>query len=303
MSEEGTAIKDQDQIVSSEGGDEVIVPDPNADQIVVEGEEPTPATSTGPAWLHKRIGRLNKKVGAAEEGQTEAERIANLTKEENKLLKLQIQQLGSTTKPDRANFESDEDFLVAQTKHDDDRIATKAKEIVTEVLSGHDQKTTLEKQSQATEAKLTAHYDRATELKVSDYADTEDKAIEVLGDDISKFIMSSTAKSHLILYHLGKNPVKAGELAARIRKDPGSGTVEIGELAAKITLRKADTQLETPEPATDLSGGGTPAPTEHWQKKLNTLRDKVAANDGSANMGDILQLKKDAVAAGVTTLT
>lgn len=264
------------------------------DQIVLEGDESTSSDDgkkiTGPGWLHRRVRKLNDKVDAAEGRANESDARSELLKEENKLLRMQVDALKSGSR----NDDDDDEATGGMTQADVDR---RAREIVQEELNSASAAVGQEQSQAAVTQKLEKHYDRAGELNVPDYEETEDAAIEVLGKDLSRFIMSSSNKSQLVLYYIGKNPAKGYELAQKIKSDPGSGAIEIGELASKLSLKQADTQNDDdlPEPDSDLGGDSASAASIN-EKKLVKMRAEVAA--GKRSMQDLMKLKKELAKAG-----
>lgn len=260
-------------------------------------EEPSSEDTGNPPWLKGRVARFNRKIAAAEEGKSEAERQLELAREENKLLRMQINQ-GSNRAPKPSDFDSDAEFDSALQRYNRQQTETRAREIAQEEIDKQRTAATQGQQDEQTEKRLNKHYDRAAKLNVPDYAETEDKAIEVLGEDLFHFIVASTDKSDAILYGMGKNPAKAMELVRKVQSNPGEGAVYIGELAAQVKVQPAPNS-DVPEPEDELSGGGAPADTI-WQRKYDKLLAQVAANDGTATIKDIRKLKADAKEAGVT---
>ena len=300
-----TALKSEDDKVvkdvpageaASPGGDDEQGKS-NHDQVIFEGDQPTSDSTGNPPWLKQRVARFNRKIAAAEEGKTEAERKAELLAEENKLLRMRLNQ-GSDRPPRSSDFDTDAEFDAALQRYNQQQIEARARQIAQEEIERNRAAATQGQQDEQTETQLNKHYDRAGSLKVPDYAETEDKAIEILGEDLFKFIVASTDKAHVLLYGMGKNPAKAMELVQKVQANPGRGAVFIGELAAAAKVKSA-AGSDVPEPDDELSGGGAPQETI-WQRKYDKLLAKVAANDGSASMKDIRALKAQAKEAGVT---
>lgn len=288
-------MSDQDD---KTGGDTVVADDASGnagddktqyDSITLAGDESSHGDGTskngGPAWLHRRIAKLNNKIDQATTQASEEAARAELVREENKLLRMQVEAL---QRGDGVSDLGDDDQpRGGMTQADVDR---RAREIVNEELGNRETSMNAETSAAETSKKLEAHYERAGELNVPDYEATEDKAIEVLGQDISRFIMASSKKSQLLMYYLGKNEGKAAELAYRIRSNPGSGAVEIGELAAGISLQKADTQTgdDLPEPDADIGGEGSGVSAS--EARIDAMRKQVAA--GKRPMKDLMDLKR-----------
>lgn len=279
-------------------GDQIVVDDKSGgeaddkrlkhDQVVLDGDKSSSSDEgnqkTVPVGFYRRIGKLNDKVDEANTRASESDARNDLLKEENKLLRMQVDALKGGGQSD----DDEEDEGRGMTQADVDR---RAREIVQEELNSASSAGQQAAAQDANTKKLEAHYDRAAELKVDDYEDTEDKAIDILGKDLSRFVMSSSNKSQLLLYYIGKNPGVGYELARKIQADPGSGALEIGELAAKLSLRKADTQNDDdlPEPDSDL-GGDSQSGSSVNEQRLQKMRSDVAA--GKRPMKDLMDLKR-----------
>ena len=100
------------------------------------------------------------------------------------------------------------------------------------------------------------HYKRADALKVKDYDETEDKAIEILGQDVVNQLIANTDKSPELLYYLGKNPGKAQEMAEMVKTNPVKGVFELGRLGAKLSARPKSRTKPAPAPEGEQRGGG-----------------------------------------------
>ena len=222
------------------------------DEIIIAGEE-QPTSKPVPKGFIKRISKLNGKVEKAEEHATEAERRLAMVEEENKLLRLKAQQQKPQGRPKAEEFDTDAEYDAALDSWDNERIEAIADRKAQERFEQTQQQTTQATIDASLEKNLSAHYERAEALKVSDYEVTEDKAIDTLGNDIVKQIMANTDKSHLIMYHLGKNPAKAERLANLIRTNPMKGVLEIGRLEASIQLKSKSKNVVDPE--TRIEGG------------------------------------------------
>jgi hypothetical protein len=189
-------------------------------EIVVEGEEQPTSEPVRKSGFKKRIDKLNGKVEAANSEAEEAKRKAAMLEEENKLLRLKTQQEKPLAKPKYEDFDTDAEFDAATTKYEEERLNAIAEKKAKEILQQNQANNTQQTQDSDLREKLDSHYERAEKLKVNDYEETEDKAIDLLGNDLTKQIMANTDKSEILLYHLGKNPAKAESLAALIKTDP-----------------------------------------------------------------------------------
>ena len=294
MSEQAEKTNDEviEIIEDLNTGEEKPVEEPEEVEIFLEGEEPATSKPVPKGFL-KRINKLNSKVAEANEHASESDRRVKMLEEEAKLLRLKLQQEPAQKKPSADDFNSDAEFEKAVAQYDEERINQIAEKRVNERLAQSQTETTQAQADTNLQKDLASHYDRAEALKVSDYADTEDKAIDVLGNDIVKQIMANTDKSHLIMYHLGKNPAKAERLASLIKSNPMKGVLEIGRLESQIQTRAKSSQAADPE--TNLEGGKGGG--SDWERKLEKKREQVSS--GKASMKDLIALKKQAKAAGV----
>jgi len=220
MSEQ--AIETEDEIITGEAaeGEEVIVPDEEV-EIIVEGEDEPASKTQRPHGLQKRFNKLTGKINAANTQADKETRRADMLEEENKLLRLRQAQADSpASRPDEDDFDTRAEYLTALDGYDNERIAKVAQEQMAQIVQQNQTQTTQVNQNAQLEESLTEHYNRADTLKMSNYEELEDKAIDILGNDLSKVIMSSTEKSHLIMAHLGANPGKAEELVNLVKVNP-----------------------------------------------------------------------------------
>jgi hypothetical protein len=258
MSEE-QAIETEDEIIVDETnpppGEDEIKADGVAEEveIVVEGEEQP--SSKHRSGFQKRIGRLNSKISAANTEAEEANRKSEMLAEENKLLRLQAQQGKPATRPDEDDFETRKEYLSALDDYDQARISVIAQEQAAKIVQASQTQNTQALSEGNLNKQIDKHYERSAGLKVPDYSETEAVAADILGDDISKQIVANTEESHLLMYHLGKNPAKAESLKALIETQPLKGVLEIGRLAG--TLRVKPKNSIAPDPETKLEPGGS----------------------------------------------
>jgi len=254
MSEQ--AIETEDEIITTEltaeemDGETVVAPAEDVEEeveIVVEGEEKPASKSQRPNGFKKRIDKLNGKVDAANTHADEATRRAEMLEEENKLLRLQAQADSPATRPDEDDFETTAEYTVALDKYDGERIAKAAQEQVAQLVKQSQTQTTQVNQDAKLEESLGEHYDRANSLKMKNYEELEDKAIDVLGNDLSKVIMANTEKSHLIMAHLGANPAKAAELVELVKVNPVKALVKAVEIGNSLSIRPKTQNALDPE--------------------------------------------------------
>lgn len=254
MSEQ--AIETEDEIITDDLQPEAIDESQPAEEeeeveIVVEGEE-KPASKSVPIGLRKRFNKLNGKIDAANSEAEEARKRAQMLEEENKLLRLQAQQSKPVARPKEDDFDTHAEYVAAVEKYDNDRIERIAEEKANQILKQSQTQSNTANQSQQLQSKIEAHYDRASTLKLKNYEELEDKAIDILGTDLAKVIMANTAKSHLIMAHLGANVGKAMELAELVKTDPVSAFAQAVEIGSTLSVRP---KSNAPDPESRLSSG------------------------------------------------
>lgn len=268
-------------------------------EIVREGSQPSKAGQSG---FRKRINKLNAKIQTANDETNVANTENARLREENRVLQQanqaqQNQQVLKKPNPDEFDLGAQDPEYQRQ-----DTVYTTAlvqKEVARQVSESTKQSTVSTGQNQQRfelVKKQEGHYERASTLKVKDYSDTEDKAIEALGNDVVNQIISNFDDSPQLLYYLGKNPQEAERIASLIDSNPIQGVAEIGRLRSEIKI-KPKTKDPTPNPDEQIEGGGGAA-TNSYQRKLDKLREEATKGD-SGVMGKILALKKEAREKGV----
>ena len=135
------------------------------------------------------------------------------------------------------------------------------------------------------EQRQAAHYERAAKLKVKDYEATEDKAIEIFGNEHINHLVANLDNSEVAMYYFGKNPEVAQKYSDMLKREPIRGLIEIGGLLAKLKVKPK--RESAPDPDIELEGG-TPSNLEAMQTKLNKLRD--AARSGG-DMAPLMAFK------------
>lgn len=262
MSEE-QAIETENEVIDTEA--EIVESAENAEatvdeevEIVVEGEE-QPASIPLHA-LHKRLGREKRKTSAANTEAEEAQRKAEMLEEENKLLRLQAQQIQPASRPNEDDFDTVAEYEAAREKYDNARIDEAVTKKTAEILQANQNQTAQTVTEGNLNQQIDKHYERSAALKVPDYSEVESVAADVLGDDIAKQIVANTDESHLLMYHLGKNPAKAERLKALIESNPLKGVMEIGRLAGSLKV-KPKTKIAL-DPETVVDGGVSTSQTQ-----------------------------------------
>ena len=277
-------------------------PDPEVD-IILEGDETQPQSDDVPkrSFL-KRINKLNGKVDKAKgEAEAERKRAADL-EEENRILRMTLDsQSGSreepTKQPDPNDFDGgayDPEYIQKSTAYAQEQAIAAAR---TELAESQKKAQEDQRKAQFQEqlrAGQKEHFLRASKLKVPDYEEVEDKAIEILGIENANQIMLSVPKSEVLLYYLGKNPDKAEYFADAIQKNAVKALVEIGGLIDKIKVKPKNEP--PPEPDTELEGAA-PTGNEALHKKYEKLLDEAGK---TGKMQKVIDFKRELKEKGIT---
>lgn len=256
---EAQALETEEQAVLA---DEVIVedeslagdesqPEPEEVEIVLEGEEEPPSVPL--PQMKKRLGRAKRQVEAANSEADEAKKRAAMLEEEVKLLRMSKTQGKPDVRPNENDFDTHDEFKAAEDKWLQAQIKEAARKEAQELLeTTHTQNT--QAQVEANLGKqIDAHYERSAKLKVPDYEAVEEVAVNILGDDIARQIVANTEDSHLLMYHLGKNPARAEQLKQLLLAQPLKGAMEIGGIAKGLKARPKSSAA--PNPETVVEGG------------------------------------------------
>lgn len=254
-------------------------------EIIVEGEE-QPTSKAKPTGFKRRIDKLNGKIEQAHTETDEATRRANALEEENRLLRLNMQQGDPDAEPNEDDFDTDKEYLTAKKSYDDKRIEKIAAEKVSELVKAGQSQTTQFNTERDLEASIADHCERAEALKMPNYYELEDKAIDVLGNDFSKMIMAKTRKSQLIMGHLGANIGKAEELSRLLKTDPVGALIQAVEIGEKLSTRPKHSTSLDPEIKIEP---GEASNTEQYQQKLDKLRVEAGK---TGDMKKLMAFKK-----------
>lgn len=227
-------------------------------EITLDGDDGSHPEQDENRGIRKRINKLNRKVEAAEEGKEKVSSELEIERERNRLLQLALDQQGGKAPkddgapPDPNDFDdgiADAKYIQALEDHMSKRVLAKAQEAQIQT------RTATEAQGKLYDRQVD-HYERAKALKVPDYEVTEDKAIEVFGQDVVNQLISNTDKSPELLYYLGKNTGKAQELADLVKANPVKGVFELGRLGEKLKAKPKSKSKPAPDPDGDQRGGG-----------------------------------------------
>lgn len=202
----------------------------------------------------RRVARLNGKSEAKEDK-------ASALEEENRLLRLALEQRKPSGPPSPNDFD-DGEFDPAYTKAMEEHAALQREaEVdrkVEEKLRAAAEERARAEAAAALESRQREHYGRAARLKVKDYEATEDVAIEALGQQVVNQVIANFDDSHTLLYYLGKNPGRAAQIASLLRTNPIQGVAQIGRLQSQIIVKPKVTPA--PDPEAELEGAVSRSP-------------------------------------------
>lgn len=275
---EGEAITvEETEVVDSDLDDGSSIDEENNEEveIVREGTQPQFNQQQVNDIVNKRVKRLNGK--ATTQSNVELQ-VAN---ERNKILELALEQAKGNKAtelklPDPSEFDEgihDPEYVKQNSEYTKAIIAKQVADQVAQatanVSTTHDQ----EQQSAALLSKQVKHYERAEEIGAKDYEATEDKALEVLGNDTANHIIDNFDDSHVILYFLGKNPKEAERIANLLKTKPIKGVAEVGRLSAELRLKPKNKTVADPDE--EIKGDGHTQDSA-VERKLSKLRDDAA---------------------------
>jgi hypothetical protein len=269
--------------------------------IVFEGDTQPKKTETPRGFL-KRINKLNGKVESAKQETAAEKEKREFLEDENRVLKVALEQarggkkVEAPTLPNPDDYDggpSDPDYISAVVDYQDK--VTEAK--VAAGIQQAQQQSSVTAAQQAAAQKLAesqeAHYKRAAKLKVKDYEETEDKALEIFGNEHANHLIANLDNSEVAFYYFGKNPAQAQKYSDMLKKEPIKALLEIGGLLANIKVKPK--RESAPDPDVELEGGA-PSNLEALQSKLNKLRETAQTGKG---MEKLLTFKKQMKEKGI----
>ena len=273
-------------------------PDPEV-EVVLDGEDAPQSDDVPVGKFLKRVNKLNGKVadakGEAEKYRSELEE----QREANRILRMSLdaqitgQPKEPLKQPDPDSFDGgmyDPDFVRQTQEYQKTLIDAAIEKRLAEATQANQQTAQKAKVSSDFEAKQKEHIKRAEKLKVKNYEESEDKAIEILGPEIVEQIILNVDNSEVLMNYLGKNEAKAESLVHQIKANPVKGLFAIGRLADRIKVKPINET--SPDPDVELQGGKPPANSADF-RKLDKLRE-------GGNMAEILAHKKKMREKGIT---
>jgi predicted phage tail protein len=229
---------------------------PGEDETVVSlGAKPEVEAEQESSTFRELRKRLREQERAAREAKAELDRLKAPAKPK----------LGP--KPTLADFDyDDEKFAAALEAHVKQKAAVEAAEA--------EEKRAQEKQAEEWTQTVHRYRERKTELaaKVADFDDAEEAVASTLSVAQQSAIMAYAAQPEALIYALGRNEEKLGELAKQ--KDILKFVATIAKLEAKeLTVTTAKKQ--PPKPAKVVTGATAPA-TAVASKTLERLEEEAA---------------------------
>jgi len=266
----------------------------------IDGSQPTTKRQSG---FQKRIGKLNARNVVSEEKASEASAALILEQEKNKLLSLALDQQNEAKvlkAPDPDDFDegvSDRKYIDANREYNQSFIASEVEKHTANISAQQNSQPAIDTELRT---KQEQHYEAAAKLGARDYADIEDKTIEILGKETVNHLIKNSDNSPAVLYYLGKNPHEAEEIAELIKTNPVRATLQLGRLEAELKIRPKGKDESAPNPDDELEGG-SPSSTAVFERRLDKLREKAASGNHPEAMGQILKLKREERDKGVST--
>lgn len=222
------------------------------------------------------------------------------------LAQAQLQQMATSqpvvndagTPPDEYDFDNRKDYLKAQGVYDQQLMDGVVKRNLGEQQNAH--RITAVKLEQ--EKALEIYTKSAAALKVSDYDDAQDKAFELLGDQLSQELVYTRPKeAPKIFFWLSRNPQEAADFRDKYLNNPGDATFLLGELSGKLTIKPKRSNAADPETKVEnasVGGGGS-----DWQKQIDKINDDATDKTIMRAVNAIQAVKKQAKEAGFDVST
>jgi hypothetical protein len=250
------------------------------------------------SFVAKRAGKEKAKAEKARLEAEERQKANALLEEENKLLKLRLEQEAGQ-KPKGAPNPDDYDGGEWSDEYKKDAQAYQEQQINQQVQSALEQRKQQEQQDELKRQKQEelkqhkhSYYTKGlTAYGEDDFALAEDRVTEVLGENALNHLVSDLDDSHAIVHYLGTNEDDLARIAKLLKEKPVRAIAEL----ARLPISAKTTSNPKPEPVEELEGG-SPSSGEAWARKIDKMRDKVRS--GKATMKDVLSLKKQAREAG-----
>ena len=255
-----------------------------------------------------RVNRLNKKAANQKErGDTEQQRADQLqakldiAEERNKLNQIALEQAKSggvqeKGMPNPDDFDAgsiDPAYLERKQAHDREEIAKLVDDRIADYEKATQQKKSHNEIERTFKSKQDAHYERADKLGARDYDETEKEAINLLGTEFVRDVISNFNDSETMLYWFGKNPDEAHRIKETFKANPVLGISELGVIRKDLKIIPSTETL--PNPDEELKGSSSTATGTANSIKLDRLREQAVK---TGDMKELLAFKKTLREAG-----
>jgi len=152
---------------------------------------------------------------------------------------------------------------------------------------------------QRMEGQISEHFQRAANLKVVGYQESEELVRNTLGHDLTDLMIASLGEgSEKVTYHLGKNPAALQALTQSLQDDPSGlkAMAHLGKLQGKLKLEPSRKTISF-APAADeaLSGASSGQNDGAILKRLEKVHKL-------SDRGQFRKMKAELVASGRTDL-
>lgn len=289
-SEDQTSAVESQEVEQAEG-EEVEAPASDATDDEAEQQEVVPMSA-----LLREKNKYKKQAREAQKTAADYEREIEALRQEKGILQTALGGGSQGQQEDSIPLEYDFDDPAEYRQAMNDYIAKQSAKNAEELLLKREQERQQAQQSQlaeeAEQQAIVEFYEGAAELGASDFDEVEDKAIEVIGKDLTVQLMNIYGKqSSSLIYHLGKNPKDAQRLLKGLEENPAKGLIEVTRYLDKIATVKSKPAPEPNEPNTATGGSSS-----NWDAKIEAMRKKQ--REGTATTNDVIKLKREARAAG-----
>lgn len=269
--------------------------------IVEEKEEGEPPTKKPRSRPRREVRRLRSDKGRLTTELAESNsQIQNLQNQINNM------QTGSTQgapqqQPAGEKMPVLADFMHDETQHNQALQDWHQRQIDTTVntrMTQFNQETNAQQQQVLAEQRQQTHYQAADELQVSDYAEAEDTAFKLLGQNLVNEIVNRSENSATVLYHFGKNPQAAIDFANLAKRDAVGAAMKLGSMSASLKVRKkVNGGRADPESKIEGSAASKSPSNSAFQKKYDAA---VKSAGETGNISAMQKVSREAKAAGVT---
>ena len=252
---------------------------------VDQGESPSPKGSDNAQYhILERLKRKQNKEGSE---------LSRQQQDYIKQLEAQAQQSAppqSDAFPTWDNFEGSESELETKRAEWNQRQITKT---VNQQLMQQQQGAQIAARQQQQEDKLNDYATAADALRVSNFNQLQDKAIDVIGQDLAQVIVNSVGgkDAALIMCNLGTDSATALELKQLYDVNPGAATFKLGQLSASTNLKPKN---KAPDPEARVESAVAQGVQSSYDKQkakiLKQLDDKkMSSNDAISKLRELRQ--------------